>query len=261
MLTIIDIPPQIRDLHEECKSMAQEIKSALASEQESFHHPHGANLIELYPDSMVHVEKGICKDFYNDSFVRFYSAGDLLMNLRSPILSHRIQSEMAVDVTVVGADKMRAAMKSSPALCARIQAFCASQEEILRGLCATYAGQDFKPDIDLRQYEKGGIIIQEGDNPEAIFEMIEGCASVTVKGTEVGRIERGEVFGEVSFLTASPRTASVVAAGSCLCQAIKGDDFDSIVKFRPTLIHSMSRTIAKRLTEVNERLVRIAGLT
>lgn len=261
MLSIIDVPSEILALHEETKECAEEILSLLKNEPEDVHHQHGADLITAHPDSLIFIRKGICKNFYNESFVRFFSAGDLIVNLRPPVLSDRIQSEMAVDVTIVESTSLQAALEESSEVRSKLQWFCGAQEEILRALCATYAGQDFKPDIDLRQYEKGDIIINEGDNPEAIFEMIEGCALVTVKGTEVGRIERGEVFGEISFLTASPRTASVVAAGSCLCQAIKGGDFDSIVKFRPTLIHSMSRTIAKRLTEVNERLVRISGLT
>jgi hypothetical protein len=262
MLTIVDIPKEIMALHLSSKELARTIISGLASPPTPAAQAHGTDLNAAFPNSFVFILKGIYKNFYSDRFIRFYSAGDIVRTSASPEpIVHRITGEMASEVIAVSEADAVARMAASPELASQWRTYDAIQREILLSLCAAYAGEDFKPTIDLRQFEKGQVIIEEGSSPDCLFEMIEGKASVLVKGTEVGSVNQGEVFGEISFLTASPRTASVVAAANCMVQAVKGGDFDKIVKYRPTLVHSMARTIAKRLTEVNERLVRIASLT
>lgn len=64
----------------------------------------------------------------------------------------------------------------------------------------------------------------------------------------------GELFGEVSFLTKGKRTATVVAESPCLVHAIGGEHFNELVKARPSMVLSLSETLAKRLREMNVRL-------
>lgn len=131
------------------------------------------------------------------------------------------------------------------------------EQRPIQSLCSVYLKEDFNPEIDIRNFQENELIIQEGTTPDALYEMISGEAIVTVQNTEVGRIFRGEIFGEISFLTQSTRTASVKTLTPCTVHVIKGDDFDIIASCRPTLIKNMARTTAKRLIVVNDRLVRI----
>lgn len=70
---------------------------------------------------------------------------------------------------------------------------------------------------ELRAYADGEAVIEEGDTGDSIFIIKEGGAKVIAhiigRTIELARLEKGDVFGEVAFLTGRPRTASVVADG------------------------------------------------
>jgi len=67
----------------------------------------------------------------------------------------------------------------------------------------------------LRHYDEGSYIIEEGDTGDSMFVIKSGRAKVIAhilgKEIELAVLEKGDVFGEVAFLTGRPRTASVIA--------------------------------------------------
>jgi len=134
-------------------------------------------------------------------------------------------------------------------------------EEINRILIAELTPQNYNITTDLRQFNEGDIIINEGDEPDNLFQMVEGKALVSVKGTEIGEIKEDEVFGEVSFLTKTTRGATVRAVNRCLVQVISRPDFDEFSEYRPRLILKLSQTLAARLNDVNKRLVNLVSFT
>src|SRR5213078_4303607 len=107
------------------------------------------------------------------------------------------------------------------------------EERILLGLAGTLALEDVAPNTRMTRYRRDDVIVTEGSPAEEIFVMVEGGASVRIQGHTVGTIAEGEVFGEISFLTGQPRSASVVALGSCLVQAIERQQFAAMVKANP----------------------------
>ncbi len=68
-------------------------------------------------------------------------------------------------------------------------------------------------DQHFASYEKGSVIIKEGDCDAFFYILLLGEVSVT-KGNpprSIANLEPGDWFGEISFLTGSPRTANVIA--------------------------------------------------
>ncbi|MBF0295873.1 MAG: cyclic nucleotide-binding domain-containing protein [Magnetococcales bacterium] len=61
-------------------------------------------------------------------------------------------------------------------------------------------------------------IINEGDESGSFFVILQGKVSVYKKPNvnPVGELKPGAIFGEIAFLSAKPRTASVVAAEPCI---------------------------------------------
>jgi CRP-like cAMP-binding protein len=84
--------------------------------------------------------------------------------------------------------------------------------------------------------------------------MLEGSASVQVRGNTVGAIAEGEVFGEISFLTGQPRSASVIATSPCLVQVIEREQFAVMVRANPQLMVHVATTLANRVVELNGKL-------
>ena len=74
--------------------------------------------------------------------------------------------------------------------------------------------------LRLHAYSPGQIVVSEGEPGDSLFVLASGSARVYVEGPErrhreVRRLEAGDFFGEISLLTGSPRTATVVATTDC----------------------------------------------
>ena len=67
-------------------------------------------------------------------------------------------------------------------------------------------------DFSERTFPAGRVVVEEGDeHGMGFFVVVDGEASVTVGGQEVGRLRRGHSFGEVALLSDRVRTATVTA--------------------------------------------------
>ncbi len=58
---------------------------------------------------------------------------------------------------------------------------------------------------------EGATLVEEGEEGDALFVIIEGAASVRRKGIEVAVVGPGAWFGELALLDGEPRSATVVA--------------------------------------------------
>lgn len=69
----------------------------------------------------------------------------------------------------------------------------------------------------------GTVLIHQGEHIGTLYLILEGRLAVTtsaLKGEEIAELSTGEIVGEVSFLDASPPTATVTALEDCSVWAI-----------------------------------------
>jgi hypothetical protein len=261
MLTTADTPAEISHLYDQSKILAGKIIDSVLNDAVSTRLESSTELNASHPSSIIYVRDGMFKYMCGDRFVRFYANGDIVTTLDAPSPSVTIISEFASDIVIVKKTDFLRLLSHNDTVSQMWFSYQQTIDFIMHVLCSLYIGEAFNPHIDLRKYKVDEHIITEGERPDNLFEMIEGNASVSVKGTTVGVVREGDTFGEVSFLTGHPRSATVIAQTDCLVQAIHGKDFEKIVRFRPGLIFSLSKTLARRLTEVNEQLTKISSLT
>ncbi len=88
-----------------------------------------------------------------------------------------------------------------------------------------------------------------------IHELVEGEAAVEIQGTEVGTIQGGEFFWELGFLSDQPCNATVTATTTCVVQLISRADFEQLIQSRPHVMVELAKTLARRVTELDARLV------
>jgi len=75
-------------------------------------------------------------------------------------------------------------------------------------------------------YEAGSTVVVEGDPGQDKFFLIEdGEAIVTQQSREIGRLKRGDYFGELSLLHSKPRAATVVAKTKLVVAALDAASF------------------------------------
>jgi CRP-like cAMP-binding protein len=91
-------------------------------------------------------------------------------------------------------------------------------------------------------------LFREGDEGSSLFILREGSLAISkqVAGVdrEVARARPGDVLGELSLLTGSPRSASVYAAVDSLLFEIRKQDIEPILMRRPELAQHLAEIAA-----------------
>jgi hypothetical protein len=104
-----------------------------------------------------------------------------------------------------------------------------------------------------RGYADGESIAVEGERGEELHIVVEGVIRVIRNGDggvrELARRGPGDVVGEMSLLTRSPRIASLVAEGVVRTIRIGDREFESMLRERPDVALGVMRVLAQRLAE------------
>lgn len=97
---------------------------------------------------------------------------------------------------------------------------------------------------------KGDLLIQEGDNDYSIYVICKGAVRVFthVNGVDVTVALRraGEFFGEYSYLTGQPRTASVLALTDLQLVKMEGEALHSFMEYNEPTEKSIRDTAIQR---------------
>jgi hypothetical protein len=92
--------------------------------------------------------------------------------------------------------------------------------------------------LRLLTFERGGVILRQGDPGESLYMLASGRARAFVKAADgrqvaVGDLGEGSFFGEISIVTGKPRTATVVAASRCELLELDRATLDGITRDHP----------------------------
>jgi hypothetical protein len=112
-----------------------------------------------------------------------------------------------------------------------------------------------------RQYSfaSGDVILREGDRGKEVFLLVEGGASVSVRGTPVGEVREDEIFGALAALTEGVRTATVTATTPTVCIAFGKDEFRDFLRANATLMEKIFEDFARALGDLNESVVKASS--
>ncbi|UCD79794.1 MAG: cyclic nucleotide-binding domain-containing protein, partial [Desulfobacterales bacterium] len=197
--------------------------------------------------------KGYYRLHHTDKVVRLYSEGDFVAS-DPTYKNYRLTSEFGSVIALLDRGTLLEAVSANPKIQAAWTRLWLIENNINLSLCAHFMTEDVEADFQFKQFLTDDIIIQQGDTPTAIYEMISGEAAVFKDGVEVGCIHTGEIFGEISFLTEGERSATVKATTECSVRVVNKDDFFALIERNPHLIISIATTLANRMVELNDKL-------
>jgi CRP/FNR family transcriptional regulator, cyclic AMP receptor protein len=106
-------------------------------------------------------------------------------------------------------------------------------------------------------FKAGETIISEGDEGDTAFFIVSGAVDVAVGRANpkiVGRLQTGEVFGEMSLIEPGPRSATVIACCETECLAASYQDFIAAIEENPERAVGFMKTLVRRLRKMNELL-------
>ncbi len=117
-----------------------------------------------------------------------------------------------------------------------------------------------KADLSVRKYQKGDVIIKEGDKHSSLYLLVKGAVSVIKKkDNPLSSLSAGELFGEMSFLTKKPRYTSIIADEDVLVIRMDNDFFQKISRTMADKIKNyLIELLVSRLDEMNKAMTKIA---
>ncbi|MBF0293622.1 MAG: cyclic nucleotide-binding domain-containing protein [Magnetococcales bacterium] len=104
-------------------------------------------------------------------------------------------------------------------------------------------------------YPPGGRIIIAGSRDTSFFIIISGSVSVEKQRVGIIVLTAGEFFGEMAFLTNTPRTTDVVAMEKTLLLKISQELLDNLSsEIREKIKDRIIKVLVERLNKSTERL-------
>ncbi len=113
-----------------------------------------------------------------------------------------------------------------------------------------------------RSYAAGTTILHAGEVGDSILLIGAGSLDAVLpldggKQINLSVMRKGEVFGEMGFFEARPRSATVIAREACTLLEIGGSDFRKTLEIHPEIEVKLLLTVSKRLRNANEQLLNL----
>ncbi len=118
---------------------------------------------------------------------------------------------------------------------------------------------DYIPLVE--KYKDGDVIITEGIVSNSAFVVLSGRVRIvkTIQGQQVvvGKLEKGNVFGEMGLISEAPRSATVVADGEATLGSIDKKKFRQRLNEIPEDLRFVVTALVDRLAATTERLANV----
>jgi CRP-like cAMP-binding protein len=123
----------------------------------------------------------------------------------------------------------------------QVPLFSSLSQRQLNRLARDFKERRFRPETSIvRQGHMSGV---------DFFVIVEGEASVSVDGAEVGRLGPGDYFGELALISERVRSATVAAETPLRCLVMASWDFRRFVKDNPDVSWKLLQHLVGLLTE------------
>lgn len=105
------------------------------------------------------------------------------------------------------------------------------------------------------RFAPGEVVVMEGEIGSSLYQLVAGIVEVLKEKPQeppfqVANLNPGDVFGEMSMLTNSERSATVQAVSECLLLEVSRTDLSPLLKNNPELMEKLARLVSKRRGEL-----------
>ncbi len=128
---------------------------------------------------------------------------------------------------------------------------------LLSSALARLKQPDIRPTTGFQSFATGEELIQQGDDADHVFIIIEGHAEAFVDGQMVGDVQKDEIFGAMAVFTREKRTATVIATEPCTVMVIPKEQFLGLMQSNPRIAHSLIESMARRIDLMNREVTQL----
>ena len=104
-----------------------------------------------------------------------------------------------------------------------------------------------------RRVSAGDAVATEGQRGAGFFVIGEGTATVTVGGTERGKLGPGDYFGEIALIDEGARTATITADTDMTCYGMTFWEFRPFVESDARVAWKLLEALAQKLRAAEQR--------
>jgi CRP/FNR family transcriptional regulator/CRP/FNR family cyclic AMP-dependent transcriptional regulator len=97
-----------------------------------------------------------------------------------------------------------------------------------------------------RWYHPGSEIVKAGGPGDAFFVILNGRASVRVRGRRIA-LQTGDFFGEMSLIDGEPRSATVITQSEVLAMVVPRSKFVKLLQSEPKVAQTILATMSRRV--------------
>ena len=101
---------------------------------------------------------------------------------------------------------------------------------------------------------EGTTLIEEGEEGDALFVILDGAATVRRKGVDVASVGPGSWFGELALLDGEPRSATVVATAPTKVAVLGVRLFRTLLREFPDMTSAILAGLASDLRRTRDAL-------
>ncbi|MEX1034090.1 MAG: cyclic nucleotide-binding domain-containing protein [Cellvibrionaceae bacterium] len=208
------------------------------------------------PTRLFLIKSGQLHSLHNRKLVYIAEAGDLVGLSRSMQLPEGpLHSDGPVEVIPYQLDALMRHVHSSDALQRHWTYYLISLYSFFRECLAQEIPNQFKPATGFLQFDEGDTIIQQGEEAECVYTMLEGKADAIRDTVKVGEIHAEEIFGAMAVFTGQPRNATVKATDNCSVLAVRKDEFLDLVAHQPQVCLSLVEEMAEKINQLNRQVL------
>ncbi|MEB0044666.1 MULTISPECIES: Crp/Fnr family transcriptional regulator [unclassified Pseudomonas] len=137
--------------------------------------------------------------------------------------------------------------------------YLVGQTALLSDAIARLKQPEFRSTNGFQRVTNGAVLIQQGDEADHVFVIIEGHAEAFVDGHKVGDVPKDEIFGAMAVFTGEKRNASVIASEPSTVMLIPKDQFLSLTQSNPRIAHSLIESMARRIDLLNKQIIQLSS--
>lgn len=216
----------------------------------------GGDLSGLFDDARLYlIESGTVHARLNDRPLFYLQDGDLLglrLDRQAPSCVYRSEG----DVRLVPYDR-EAALLHIGASAKRLEwllEYLDGQATLARDAITRLKPPEFRSANGFKHVAAGETLINQGDEADHVFVIIDGHAEAFVDGHKVGDVPKDEIFGAMAVFTAEKRSATVITRVPCTVMMIPKDQFLSLTQTNPRIAHSLIESMARRIDTLNKQI-------
>ena len=110
----------------------------------------------------------------------------------------------------------------------------------------------FRDSEDVVEFPAGAVIIEEGQEGDHMYVVMEGEVRISLKGRHLATALPGEIVGEMALINSDIRSATVIADTPCVLAHIDQSSFESLMKYVPDFTMHVMNVLAGRLSSAYE---------